>query len=67
MAVFVRHRHLLYNFLYVLVSRFDSVIHLWPIGRKVMMLYLELLAKLGDHRVIEICTIVRNIDRSSYT
>ena len=60
MPVFVCHRHLLHNLLDVLVSRFNNAIHLRPVGRRVMMLYLELLAKLGDHLIIEICTIVRN-------
>ena len=41
-------------------SRFYNPIHLQPVRRKVMMMYLELFAELGDHCVIEICTVVSN-------
>ena len=58
MPVFVCHRHLLYNFLDVLVSRFNNAIHLRPVGRIIMMLYLELFTELNDYYVVEICTIV---------
>ena len=57
MPVFVCHRHLLYNLLVVLVSRFNSAIHLGPVGRRVMMLYLELFTQLSDHCVVDIYTI----------
>ena len=60
MPVFVCHRHLLHNLLDVLVSCFNSPIHLRPVGRRIMTLYLELFAELSDHRVVEICTIVSN-------
>ena len=58
--VFVCHRHLLHNLLNVLISRFNSPIHLRPVRRRVVMLYLELFTEFGDHLIIEICTIVRN-------
>ena len=58
MPISVCHRHLLHNLLDVLISRFDSSIHLRPVGRRFMVLYLELFAEFGDHRVVEIHTIV---------
>ena len=60
MSVFVCHRHLLYNFLDVLVSNLHIAIHLRPVRVRIMMLDLELLTELGDHRVVEIHTIVSN-------
>ena len=60
MLVFVCHCHLLHNLLDVLISCFNSPIHLRPVRRRVVMLYLELFIELGDHCIVEICTIVRN-------
>ena len=60
MPVFVCHRHLMYNFLDVLVSRFNNTIHLRSVGRRVVMLYLELFTELSDHCVVEIHIIVSN-------
>ena len=60
MPVFICHRHLLHNLLDILVSCFNSAIHLRPVGRRIMMLYLELFTELDDHCVVEICTIVNN-------
>ena len=50
----------MYTLLDVLVSCFNNPIHLRPVGRRVMMLYIELLAELSDHCIVEICTIVHN-------
>ena len=52
MPVFVYHRHLLYNIVDVLVIQFNNAIHLRPVGRRVMMLYLELFTELSDHYVL---------------
>ena len=60
MLVFICHRYLLYNLLDVFVSYFDSAIHLRPVGRRIMVLYLELFIELSDHCVVEIRTIVSN-------
>src|SRR3954471_10224843 len=60
MPISVGHYHLLYNLLNVLVSRFDSAIHLWMIRRRVVMLDLEGLTKLLHQLVIEIRSIISN-------
>ena len=43
-----------------------SPIHLRPVGGRVVVLYLELLAELSDHLVVKIGTIIRN-DPLRYT
>ena len=48
----------MYDLLDVLVSIFNSVVNLMPVGRRVMILYLDLFTEFGDHRVIEVGTIV---------
>ena len=48
----------MYNLLDILVSYLNSAIHLQPVGRIVMMMYLEFLTEFSDHRVIEVRTIV---------
>ena len=60
MPVFICHCHLIYDLLDVLISSFYNAIHLRPIRRRVMMLDLKLRAKLGNHSVIEIGTIIRD-------
>ena len=54
------------NLLDIFISRFYSPIHLRPIRRRVLMLYLELFAEFGDHLIVEICTIIYN-DPLGYT
>src|ERR1051325_11642865 len=54
MPILVRHRHLLFNLLNVLVGGFHCAIHLRSIRRRVVMLDLELRAEFGDHFVVEI-------------
>ena len=66
MPIFVCHCHLLHNLFDVLISCFNGPIHLRPVGRRVVMLYLELLAELSDHLVVDIGTTVRN-DPLGYT
>ena len=60
MPVFVGHRHLLHNLLDVLISHFNNLIYLRPVRRGVVLLYLKLLAELGDHCIVKIHTIVSN-------
>ena len=60
MPVFVSDCHFLNDLLHVLVSRFNGAVHLQPVGRRVMMMYLELFTEIGDHCVVEIRTIVSN-------
>ena len=57
MPVFVCHRRLLYDLLDVFIGGLYNSIHLRLVRRRVMMLNLELCAKLGDHNIIEIGTI----------
>ena len=58
MPICIRHRHLLYNLLDVLISGFHCVIHLRSIRRRVMALDLEMYAEFHDHSVVEIDSIV---------
>ena len=58
MRILICHCHLLYDLLEILIGSFHCAIHLWPIWRRVVMLYLELRAGFGDHLVFEIDTIV---------
>ena len=44
----------MYNLLDVFVSCFNNAIHLRPVRRRIMVLYLELFTELGDHCVVEI-------------
>ena len=60
MPLFIGHNHLLHNLLYVFVGSFHCAIHLRSLWRRVVMLYLELLAEFGHHLIVEICTIIRN-------
>ena len=60
MSIFICHRHLLDDLLDIFISSFYNAIHLWSVGRRVMMLDFELRAELSDHSVVEIGTIVCN-------
>ena len=60
MPFFIGHNHLLHNLLYIIVGSFHCVIHLRSVWRRVMVLYLELLAELSDHLVVKIGTIICN-------
>ena len=60
MLVFVFDCHFLYDLFNVLICGFDNTIHLRPVGGRIVMLNLELLAQGGDHSVIQVCTIVCN-------
>ena len=54
------HHHLLYDFLDVLICCLYSPIHLRSVRRRVVVVYLKLLAELSDHLVIDIGTVVCN-------
>ena len=43
-----------------LLATSKTPIHLRPVGRRVVMLYLELLVELDDHSIVEIYIVVRN-------
>ena len=58
MPILVGDCHVWYDLLDVFVRSFDITVHLWPVGRRIVTLNLELLAQYGDHSVVEICTIV---------
>ena len=58
MPVFVRHRHLLYDLFDVLISSFNSAVHHRPVGRRVMMLDLELCVELSDHGIVKVGSII---------
>ena len=60
MAVFVCDCHFLYDLFDILICGFDNTIYLRSVRRRIMVLYLELFTELGDHCVVEICTIVSN-------
>ena len=60
MPVFVSDNHLLYDLLNILIGRFHCAIHLWTIQRRVVVLDLELRAKLSDYGIVEVGTIVRD-------
>ena len=58
MPIFIGYYHLLYNLLNILISRFDNVVHLRSIRRRVMMLNFEGLTKLLHHFIVQIGPIV---------
>ena len=58
MPIFIRHHHLLYNLLNVLIGAFHCTIHLRSIRRKIVVLDLELRAEFHDYSVVEISTII---------
>ena len=60
MPVFMRHYHILYNLLNVLIGGFHYAIHLWSIWRRMVVLDLELHAEFCDHSIVQISTIVRD-------
>src|SRR3954468_9069351 len=60
MPITVSHYHLLHNLLNVLVGRFNNIIHLWTIRRRIVVLDLEGLTKLLHQLIIEIRSIVSN-------
>ena len=57
MPVFVCDCHFRYDLFNILISSFDSPIHLQPVRRRVLMQNLELFTEFGDHYIVEICTI----------
>ena len=58
MPVLVGDCHLLYDLLDIFVSSFNCTIHLWSVGRSIVMLNLELLAQGGDHSIVKVCTVI---------
>ena len=58
MPVLIGYYHLLHNLLNVFVGRFDYVSHFRSIGRKIVMLNLELSAKFDNHSIVEVSPIV---------
>ena len=60
MPIFVRHCHLLNNFLNIFVCSLHSPVHLRLIGGGVMMLDFEILAHFPHHCVIQIGAIIGN-------
>src|SRR4051812_17086138 len=56
----VGHYHLLHNLLNILIGRFNSIIHLWTVRRRIVMLDLEGLTKILHQLVIEIRSIISN-------
>ena len=58
MPVLISYHHLLDNLLDVLVSSFNSPIHLRSVRRGIMMFDFELFTKLLHHLVIQIRTII---------
>ena len=60
MPIFVRHCHLLNNFLNIFICSLHSPVHLRPVGGGVMMLDFEILAHFLHNFVIQIGAIVSN-------
>jgi len=54
MPIFVRHYHLLNNFLNILIGCFHGSVHLWSVGREIVMLDFKLLAHSPHHLVIQV-------------
>ena len=60
MPIFVRHCHLLNNFLNILIGCFHGSVHLWSVRRGIVMLDFKLLAHFPHHLVIQVGVIVRD-------
>ena len=60
MPIFVRHYHLLNNFLNILVGCFHSSVHLWSVGCGIVMLDFEICAHFLHNFVFQIDAIVSN-------
>ena len=60
MPIFVRHGHLLDNFFDIFIGRFHGSIHLWSVGRGIVMLDFKLLAHFPHHLVIQVGAIDRD-------
>ena len=58
--ILVRNNHLLDNLLDILISSFNSPIHLWSVRRGVMVCNLEFSAQLIHHLIIQIRPIDSN-------
>ena len=58
MPIFIRHHHLLYNLLNVLIGGFHCTIHLLSIRRRVVVLDLDLCVEFRDYSFVDIGTIV---------
>ena len=60
MLIFVRHCHLLNNFLNILVGCFHGSVHLWSVRRGIVILDFEIRTYFLHHFVIQISAIVSN-------
>ena len=57
---FTKFCHLLHNFLDIFIGCLYNPIHLRPVGRRIVVLSLELFTEFSDHFVVEIGTIICN-------
>ena len=60
MLILVRNNHLLDNLLDILISSFNSPIHLGSVRRRIMMCNLELATQLFHHLVVQVRSIINN-------
>ena len=60
MPISVRHGHLLDNLFDIFIGRFHGSIHLWSVGRGIVMLDFKLLAHFPHHLVIQVGAVVRD-------